>query len=60
MRFQPESPRSPLAVVVTAQDDVGRVVVDGFHRTRVGKESRAVRQRVHGYVPVVQIRESQV
>jgi ParB-like chromosome segregation protein Spo0J len=31
-------------------------VVDGFHRHRVGKESKAVRTRVHGYLPVTQIR----
>lgn len=28
-------------------------VVDGFHRHRVGKESKLVRERVHGYLPVV-------
>jgi ParB-like chromosome segregation protein Spo0J len=27
-------------------------VVDGFHRNRVGKESKAVRKRVHGYLPL--------
>lgn len=27
-------------------------VVDGFHRNRVGKESRVVRERVHGYLPI--------
>jgi len=37
----------------------GIEVVDGFHRHRVGKESEAVRLRVHGYLPVVQIRPSQ-
>jgi ParB-like chromosome segregation protein Spo0J len=31
-------------------------VVDGFHRSRVGKESKAVRARVHGYLPVTKIR----
>ena len=30
-------------------------VVDGFHRTRVGKEDREVRARVHGFLPVVEI-----
>jgi ParB-like chromosome segregation protein Spo0J len=30
-------------------------VVDGFHRSRVGKESKAVRSRVHGYLPVTKI-----
>lgn len=37
----------------------GIEVVDGFHRHRVGKESEAVRSRVHGYLPVVQIRPTQ-
>lgn len=32
-------------------------VVDGFHRNRVGKESDAVRQRVHGYLPVTTVNE---
>lgn len=31
-------------------------VVDGFHRNRVGKESKAVRNRVHGYLPLAVIR----
>lgn len=31
-------------------------VVDGFHRHRVGKESKAVRGRVHGYLPVTRIK----
>ncbi|MNQ24555.1 ParB-like nuclease domain protein [compost metagenome] len=37
----------------------GIEVVDGFHRHRVGKESDSVRARVHGYLPIVQIRPSQ-
>lgn len=31
-------------------------VIDGFHRNRVGKECDDVRDRVHGYLPLVQIR----
>lgn len=31
-------------------------VVDGFHRHRVGKERKSVRQRVRGYLPVTVIR----
>jgi hypothetical protein len=27
-------------------------VVDGFHRNRVGKESKQVRQRINGYLPI--------
>ena len=34
-------------------------VIDGFHRNRVGKESKVVRQRVQGYLPVVNIRTEQ-
>lgn len=32
-------------------------VIDGFHRHRVGKEMEDVRNRVHGYLPIVQIKE---
>jgi ParB-like chromosome segregation protein Spo0J len=34
-------------------------VIDGFHRHRVGKECTDIQARVHGYLPLVQIRESQ-
>jgi len=34
-------------------------VIDGFHRHRVGRERADVRERVHGYLPIVQIRETQ-
>ena len=37
----------------------GIEVIDGFHRHRVGKESEAVNNRVHGYLPVVIIKPSQ-
>jgi hypothetical protein len=44
--------------IVTFQDDESsREVIDGFHRNRVGKECVDVRNRVHGYLPVVTIRE---
>lgn len=36
-----------------------REVIDGFHRNRVGKECEDIQKRVHGYLPVVTIRESQ-
>jgi len=45
--------------IVTHAEDGGLVVVDGFHRNRVGKECADVRERVHGYLPVVKIKESQ-
>ena len=34
-------------------------VIDGFHRNRVGKESKIVNQRIKGYLPVVDIRKEQ-
>lgn len=34
-------------------------VIDGFHRHRVGKDCADIQSRVHGYLPLVQIRASQ-
>ncbi len=34
-------------------------VIDGFHRNRVGKESRVVKERIQGYLPTVIIRKEQ-
>ena len=45
-------------IVTWAKDD-DHEVVDGFHRSRVGKESRLVAKRVLGYLPVVEIRAEQ-
>lgn len=42
--------------IVTTEEDGSRVVIDGFHRNRVGKELDDVRERLQGYLPVVQIR----
>lgn len=41
-------------IVSWARDGVFEVV-DGFHRNRVGKESAAIRKRVHGYLPLTVI-----
>lgn len=46
--------------IVSMQDDAGGYeVIDGFHRHRVGKECADIQGRVHGYLPLVQIRSSQ-
>lgn len=46
--------------IVSMPDPDGRYeVIDGFHRHRVGKECADIQERVHGYLPLVQIRESQ-
>jgi ParB-like chromosome segregation protein Spo0J len=46
-------------IVANLEDD-SMVVVDGFHRHRVGKECLDVQARVKGYLPVVQIRSERV
>lgn len=46
--------------IVTNAEESGREVVDGFHRNRVGRECEDVRERVHGHLPIVQIRAEQV
>lgn len=45
--------------IVTAADNDGVVVIDGFHRHRVGKECQDIQGKIHGYLPIVQIRRSQ-
>jgi ParB-like chromosome segregation protein Spo0J len=45
--------------IVTNSEAGERIVVDGFHRNRVGKECEDVRARVQGFLPVVQIRAAQ-
>lgn len=46
--------------IVGNQEDDRIVVVDGFHRHRVGKEYPDINARIHNYLPVVQIRAEQV
>tara|TARA_R110000787_G_scaffold16467_3_gene49876 strand:+ start:3521 stop:4141 length:621 start_codon:yes stop_codon:yes gene_type:complete len=46
--------------IVSMKNEDGTIeVIDGFHRHRVGKECEEIQSRVHGYLPVVQIKESQ-
>jgi ParB-like chromosome segregation protein Spo0J len=45
--------------IVTMLEQKGtREVIDGFHRHRVGKESKTIQSRIHGYLPVVTINEN--
>lgn len=46
--------------IVGNEEDGMIVVVDGFHRHRVGKECEDVNALVHDFLPVVQIRSEQV
>jgi len=43
-------------IVTMSEPDGTRQVIDGFHRNRVGKECADVQDRLHGYLPAVQIR----
>lgn len=47
----------PIVSMIDGEDS--REVIDGFHRNRVGKECEDIQSRVHGYLPVVTIRETQ-
>lgn len=38
--------------IVTFIEDGEHIVVDGFHRNRVGKECKNIRDKIHGYLPV--------
>lgn len=49
----------PIVSWSNAEKDGKIEVIDGFHRNRVGKESNVVRERVMGYLPVVDIRKEQ-
>lgn len=42
--------------VVAFPEDDGYTVIDGFHRHRIGRESKTVRKRIKGYLPVTLIR----
>ena len=46
-------------IVSMDNGDGTREVIDGFHRNRVGRECADIQSRVHGYLPVVTIREEQ-
>ncbi|MEN8887054.1 MAG: ParB/RepB/Spo0J family partition protein, partial [Winogradskyella sp.] len=46
-------------IVSMDNNDGTREVIDGFHRNRVGKECDEIQSRVKGYLPVVNIRETQ-
>ncbi len=43
--------------IVVYQHDGIYEVVDGFHRNRVGKEYKDIKERIHGYLPVTVIND---
>lgn len=42
--------------IVGCPVEEGIEVIDGFHRNKVGKTSKKVKARIHGYLPIVSIR----
>jgi ParB-like chromosome segregation protein Spo0J len=42
--------------IVTNREEGNAVVIDGFHRNRVGRECEDVAERLHGHLPIVQIK----
>jgi len=47
-------------IVTWPNEEKGKIeVIDGFHRHRVGKESKIVNQRIQGFLPTVIIRKEQ-
>lgn len=42
--------------IVTMPEDGNYMVIDGFHRNRVGKEIQAIREKLKGYLPITMIR----
>lgn len=43
--------------IVTMAEGKTLVIIDGFHRSRVGRETAPIRRRLYGYLPVTLIRE---
>jgi len=46
--------------IVTWVNENKREIVDGFHRSKVAKESEKVASTLHGFVPVTTVRDKQV
>jgi ParB-like chromosome segregation protein Spo0J len=46
-------------IVSYPKDETLFEVVDGFHRSRVGKECDDIKKRIHGYLPIVKINPTQ-
>ncbi len=46
--------------IVTWITETGREIIDGFHRSKIAKESAKVAETLNGYVPVTTVRDRQV
>jgi ParB-like chromosome segregation protein Spo0J len=55
--IQADGYTQPIVSMIDGENS--REVIDGFHRNRVGKEDAEIQSRIHGYLPVVTIRNEQ-
>lgn len=46
--------------IVTWIAEAGREIIDGFHRSKIARESEKVAKQIMGYVPVTTVRDRQV
>jgi hypothetical protein len=46
-------------IVTWINDEANREIIDGFHRSRIAKESEVIRSAVQGFVPVTTVRDRQ-
>jgi hypothetical protein len=46
--------------IVTWISETHREIVDGFHRSKIARESEVVAKTLHGYVPVTTVRDKQM
>ncbi len=46
--------------IVTWIAEAGREIIDGFHRSKIARESEKVAKAIYGYVPVTTVRDRQV
>ena len=46
--------------IVTWMNETNREIVDGFHRSKIARESAKVAATLHGYVPVTTVRDRQL
>jgi len=41
--------------IVVYEEEQNKIVIDGFHRHRVGRECKDIKERLNGYLPVTEI-----
>lgn len=57
--IQADGYTQPIVGYQDLQEDRSYTVVDGFHRYTIGTDTKEISARLHGYLPVTEIRQSQ-